>query len=130
MENLLEIERQKVKVLTEQLNLKNNQILLLIEQSRPAKNIKESMKRLIDKYNLVPGSEYFRREAACRIMVDAVKQCKALDDKWKNIKDPEIEELVKINSGEIKDFYNSKVYLKLLDDYTSIHGDPTQRTHR
>ncbi len=87
------------------------------------KSIEESIKLLIYRYTLVPESLYFRREAAARIMRTAVKICKSLDDKWKNIPDSKIDMLAKLNSGELGELDKSKVFLKLREEYSFLHKD-------
>ena len=117
MNNLLEIEIEKNEKLIKLLEYKESHIKLLENQIRGGKNIEESLEFLIYKYNLKPGSYYFKREAAYRIMMTAIKQCRKIDTQWKNMEDPEMEELSKLNYGCLDDLYKSKVYLKLLEDY-------------
>ena len=97
---------------------KNEAIKNLNNLLKPKNTIEEELNKLIYKFNLVPNSTYFKREAAARIMTASVKLCKQLDSKWKNIPESEFEELSNLNhTSNLDDLYNSKVYLKLKSEY-------------
>lgn len=117
MENLLIKQQKEIENLKNLIEYKNNEIESLKKQIHGGKNIDESLRFLIYKYNLKPGSKYFEREVAYRIMMTAIKQCRKIDTNWENMDDPEMEELSKLNYGSIDDLYKSKVYLKLREDY-------------
>ena len=62
MDNLLIKQQEEIENLKNLIEYKNNEIRSLKSQIHGGKNIEESLKFLIYKYNLRPGSRYFERE--------------------------------------------------------------------